>query len=82
MRLRDPELLQSLMTAQQCSQSVLARRAQCSRQFVHMLINGTRKSASPDVAARIEEGLSLLPGTLFVSEVSTTMQQTDEEGAA
>lgn len=65
MRLRDPKLLRSLMEAQDCTQSDLARQANCSRQFIHMLLNGSRRSCTDEVATAIEETLRLLPGTLF-----------------
>lgn len=65
MRLRDPKLLRSLMDAQDCSQSNLARQANCSRQFIHMMLNGTRRSCTDDVATAIESALRLLPGTVF-----------------
>ena len=81
MRLRDPKLLRSLMAAQDCSQSNLARQANCSRQFIHMLLNGTRRSCTDDVAALIEGSLSLLPGTLFMPEMSPASGQIDAKEA-
>ena len=77
MRLRDPKLLRSLMVAQDYTQSNLARQANCSRQFIHMLLNGTRRSCTDDIAARIEGSLSLLPGTLFMPDLSSTAGQND-----
>jgi hypothetical protein len=68
MRLRDPKLLRSLMDAQDCSQSNLARQANCSRQFIHMLTTGARRSCSDEVATAIEGALRLLPGTLFAAD--------------
>ncbi len=78
MRLRDPQRLQGYMQVQDCSQSRLARQAQCSRQFVHMLLTGQRRSCNDDIAARIEDCLGVLPGTLFVPSVSPTTEQVRE----
>jgi plasmid maintenance system antidote protein VapI len=78
MRLRDPQRLQGYMQVQDCSQSRLARQAQCSRQFVHMLLTGQRRSCNDDIAARIEDCLGVLPGTLFVPSVSPTTEQIRE----
>ena len=81
MRLRDPQRLQGYMQVQDCSQSRLARQAQCSRQFVHMLLTGQRRSCNDDIAARIEDCLGVLPGTLFAPSVSPTTEQTGQEVA-
>jgi hypothetical protein len=78
MRLRDPQRLQGYMRVQDCSQSRLARQAQCSRQFVHMLLTGQRRSCNDDIAARIEDCLGVLPGTLFAPSVSPTTEQIGE----
>lgn len=83
MRLRDPQRLSALMTAMDCSQSRLARQANCSRQFVHMLTTGQRRSCSDDIAGRIEDTLGVLPGTLFApSESPTTRLDDDAEAVA
>jgi plasmid maintenance system antidote protein VapI len=66
------------MQVQDCSQSRLARQAQCSRQFVHMLLTGQRRSCNDDIAARIEDCLGVLPGTLFAPSVSPTTEQIRE----
>jgi len=66
------------MQVQDCSQSRLARQAQCSRQFVHMLLTGQRRSCNDDIAARIEDCLGVLPGTLFVPSVSPATEQIRE----
>jgi transcriptional regulator with XRE-family HTH domain len=81
MRLRDPKLLRSLMSAQDRTQSDLARQANCSRQFIHMLLTGKRRSCTDDVATAIEGSLSLLPGTLFMADVSSTKGQNVAEEA-
>ena len=75
MRLHDPALLVSHMEAQDFTQSRLAKHAKCTRQFIHMLTTGKRHTCSAELAQRIERILRVLPGTLFVSEVSSTMEQ-------
>lgn len=70
MRLRDIELLVGYMAREDMSQARLGRFADCSRQFVHMLITGERTTCTPEVAARIEEALGVLPSTLFAPSVS------------
>lgn len=72
MRLRDPQQLAGFMQVQDRSQSQLARQANCSRQFVHMLLTGQRRSCNDDIAARIEDCLGVLPGTLFAPSLSPT----------
>jgi plasmid maintenance system antidote protein VapI len=66
MKLRDPQLLADYMALQDISQSRLARQAGCSRQFVWQLLNDPGKDTCTDeMAARIEQALSVLPGTIF-----------------
>lgn len=66
MKLRDPQLLADYMAVLDFTQSRLARRAGCSRQFVWQLLNDpAKRTCSGDVAARIEEALSVRPGTIF-----------------
>lgn len=66
MKLRDPQLLADYMAVRDISQSRLARRAGCSRQFVWQLLNDpTKRTCTDEVAGRIEEALSVLPGTIF-----------------
>lgn len=66
MRLRDPQLMADYMALRDLSQSALARRAGCSRQFVWQLLKDpTKGTCTHEVAARIEEALSVLPGTIF-----------------
>jgi hypothetical protein len=77
MRLRDPELLKGFMAVHDCSQSRLSRKAGCSRQFVHLLVTGQRRSCSEEIAARIEDCLTVLPGTLFAPSVSPTAGHSD-----
>ncbi len=83
MRLRDPQRLRGYMKVQDYSQSRLARQANCSRQFIHMLLTGQRRSCSDDIAARIEDCLGVLPGTLFApSESPTTRLPQRKESVA
>ncbi len=66
MRLRDPQLLADYMKLRDFTQARLARSAGCSRQFVWQLLNDPNKrTCGSEVAARIEEALAVLPGTIF-----------------
>ena len=66
MKLRDPQLLADYMAVLDFTQSRLARRAGCIRQFVLQLLNDpAKRTCSDDVAGRIEEALSVRPGTIF-----------------
>ncbi len=65
MRLRDPRLLKAYMMLAGINQSRLGRRAGCSRQFIHMLLTGEKRSCRVDVADRIEEAVRVRSGTLF-----------------
>lgn len=75
MQLRDADLLADYMAAQKFSQARLARYAECSRQFIWALLNGDRNTCTKEVGTRIEEALSVLPGTLFVDSMSPTGRQ-------
>src|SRR4051812_19976074 len=83
MRQRDPDLFQRYMDAQKFSQSRLASyvdsglkpSGSCSRQYIHLLATGKRRTCSPAVAELIEEALRVLPGTLFVEEKSPTTKR-------
>lgn len=66
MRLRDPRLLKAYMMLAGINQARLGRRAGCSRQFIHMLLTGEKRSCRVDVADRIEEAVRVRSGTLFV----------------
>lgn len=80
MRLRDPDLLQRYMEAQKFSQARLADyvdsglrpKGSCSRQYIHLLASGKRRTCSEAVGELIEEALRVLPHTLFVPEKSPT----------
>lgn len=70
MRLRDPKLLAAYMEHVDMSQARLARHADTKRQYIHMLVNGDRRSCGPRIAKLIEEALGVLPGTLFMEQKS------------
>jgi len=70
MQLRDPKLLVGYMQMNDFTQARLGRFAGCSRQFIHMLASGEKKTCTPLVGRRIEEALRVLPGTLFVDSGS------------
>lgn len=72
MRVRDPELLVRYMENQDFSQARLARYVGCSRQFIHLLVTGERRTCTKQIGELIEEGLRVLPGTLFVPSSSPT----------
>ena len=76
MKLSNPELMQQYMAARDFSQARLGRYAGCSRQFIHQLLKGEAATCTPQIAERIEEALSLLPGTLFVDPASPAKRQT------
>ena len=66
MKLRDPKLLADYMRLRDFSQARLSRHAGCSRQFVWQLLNDpTKRTCTDEVGSRIEEALSVLPGTIF-----------------
>lgn len=75
MRLRDPQMLARYMEANDFSQARLARYAGCSRQFVHLLLKGERRTCTQPIGKRIEEAMKLLPGTLFDDYVSSQREQ-------
>lgn len=76
MKLRDPELFGTYMEARDFSMARLGRYAGVSRQFIWQLRNDpTKQTCTPEVGHRIEEALSVLPGTLFVPSMSTAKQQ-------
>lgn len=64
-KLRDSGLLVNWMTEKDMTQARLARYAECSRQFIHQLTRGEKDTCTPFIASRIEEGLGVVPGTLF-----------------
>lgn len=75
MQLRDPDLLAAYMKNADFSQSRLARYAGTSRQFIHLLVTGQRRTCTKQVGELIEEALRVLPNTLFVPQKSPTRDQ-------
>lgn len=82
MQLRDRELLARYMEANDFTQARLGRYAGCSRQFIHMLVQGDKNTCTEKVGRRIEEGLRVLPGTLFAASESSTTGRKVKQGAA
>lgn len=83
MKLRDSKMLADYMAAGDFTGARLARYAECSRQFISLLLLGKRTTCTPDVARRIEEALRVLPGTLFVPSQSTRSgHRSNSEAAA
>lgn len=72
MKLRDAGLLARYMEANDFSQARLGRYAGCSRQFIHMLVTGEKRTCTPEVGRLVEEALRVLPGTLFTPNGSPT----------
>lgn len=66
MKLRDPDLLVAHMKHRDFSQARLARAAGCSRQFIHLLATGQKKSCTEKIAHRIEQALDVPETTLFL----------------
>lgn len=64
-KLRDSNLLVNWMSEKDMTQARLARYAECSRQFIHQMVRGEKDTCTPFIAERIEEGLGVVPGTLF-----------------
>lgn len=82
MKLRDPELLAGYMQMNDFTQARLGRYAGVSRQFIHMLVTGEKKTCTPAVGARIEEALRVLPGTLFAPNESPHARPVVKAGRA
>lgn len=71
-QVRDPDLLRRYVENADFSQARLARYVGCSRQVIHMLVAGERRTCTKQVGSMIEEALRVLPGTLFVAHKSPT----------
>lgn len=74
-QLRDAQLLVNWMAEKDMTQARLGRYAECSRQFINQLVVGSRNTCTPIVASRIEEGLGVVPGTLFDHKQSSSAGQ-------
>lgn len=75
MQLRDPELLVEWMKEKDFNQSRLARYSGTSRQFIHLLVTGQRRTCTKQVGELIEEALGVVPRTLFVPKKSPTTKR-------
>jgi transcriptional regulator with XRE-family HTH domain len=80
MKLRDRDLLARYIKDRGYSQARLARHAQCSRQFIYMLLTGEKSTCSKEIGALIEEALNVLPGTLFDPRESPGARRADQRG--
>lgn len=78
MKLRDPDLLVAYMKHKDFTQARLARSAERSRQFIHMLTNGQKSTCQETVAKRIEEALDVPRGTLFLAMESPVKRPSDK----
>lgn len=76
MQLRDPDLLSRYMENADFTQARLARYCGCSRQFIHLLVSGERRTCTKQIGELVEEALRVLPGTLFVPSKSPTTSRT------
>jgi hypothetical protein len=77
MQVRDPDLLVRYMENADFTQARLARYCGCSRQFIHLLVTGERRTCTRQIGDLIEEALRVLPGTLFVDRKSPTLTTPD-----
>ncbi|GAA1714790.1 hypothetical protein [Brachybacterium phenoliresistens] len=82
MKIRDRDLLIQYMEDRDFSQARLGRYAGVSRQFIHKLTSGETRTCSQRVGTLIEEGLAVLPGTLFVPEKSCVGRESVASGAS
>src|SRR4051812_45716237 len=81
MQVRDTDLLIRYMENADFTQARLARYVGCSRQFIHLLVTGERRTCTKQVGALIEEALRVLPGTLFVPNKSPATRQSGAKQA-
>lgn len=72
MQLRDADLLANYMKIADYTQARLARRAHTTRQFIHLLVTGQRRTCTKQLAERIEAALDVPPGAIFVPIKSPT----------
>ncbi|MFJ9558078.1 helix-turn-helix domain-containing protein [Nocardiopsis sp. NPDC101807] len=83
---RDPELLDRLMSGARLSNRELARRVKCSHQMIAALRTGARKSCSPGLAESISAKLRVDAEVLFLPTLSPVgdkdSRSSDEQGEA
>ncbi|WP_282775836.1 helix-turn-helix transcriptional regulator [Nocardia sp. CC201C] len=70
MRVASQETLRALMKQRNFSMARLARYAGCSKSFIHQLCDGTKKTCTAQLGARIAEALEVPVEILFVVEQS------------
>jgi transcriptional regulator with XRE-family HTH domain len=80
MTLTSVENLRELMERKDFSGARLARYAGCSRQFIHQLLTGKKKSMTPRVAENIAEALDVPLGVLFLPSVASASDQNVKTG--
>lgn len=73
LKLRDVSLLNRYMADRDVTNAWLGRKAGCTRECVRQLRSGRLAGCQASLATRIEEALSLLPGTLFAPSESHSM---------
>lgn len=82
MTLTSAETLVALMRQKDFTGARLARYAGCSRQFIHQLVKGQKKSMTPRVAENIAEALDVPLGVLFLASTSSATYQNVKRSAA
>lgn len=65
MYLLDPELLSDALRTRERSGGWLAGKAGVTRQFIHLMLHGQRRTCAPEVAQAIESALEFERGSLF-----------------
>lgn len=74
--------LRELMERKDFTMARLARYAGVSRQFIHQVLKGQKKSMTPRVAENIAEALDVPLGVLFLPSVATAAGQDVKRRAA
>lgn len=70
MRVTSQATLRALMEQRNFSMARLGRYAGCSKSFIHQLSNGTKKTCTAQLGARIAEALEVPVEIIFVVEES------------
>lgn len=71
-RLRSTATLAALMDQEATTQTRLAARSGCSKQFVNKLVNGAKDTCTPELATRIAHTLGVPTRTLFEHPLSAS----------
>jgi transcriptional regulator with XRE-family HTH domain len=82
MTLTSAETLLALMRQKDFTGARLGRYAGCSRQFIHQLLKGEKRSMTPRVAENIAEALDVPLAVLFMPSTSSAANQTVKRRAA